>query len=175
VESELGRGSVFRVFLPLEEAGAEAPEEAGARTEEARRALRILVAEDNPVNQLLARKLLETRGHDVDVVSDGRRAVEAVGAGGYDLVLMDVQMPEMDGYEAARRIRANGGRLPIVAMTANAMEGDRERCLESGMDGYLSKPVSVEALAALIGSVERGGYREAVQARKSPSGSTSAQ
>jgi CheY-like chemotaxis protein len=123
------------------------------------RPLRVLLAEDNAVNQKLATRLLEKQGHQVTVVPNGKEAVEAVRRGGYDLVLMDVQMPEMDGFEATAAIRqqeaATGGRMPIVAMTAHAMKGDRERCLEAGMDGYVSKPIQprelIEAIAKAMG------------------------
>jgi PAS domain S-box-containing protein len=113
---------------------------------ETRPKLRILLAEDNPVNQKLAARILEKEGHEVVVVANGRDAVAAVESGAtFDLVLMDVQMPEMDGIQATRAIRAleagRGTRIPIVAMTAHAMKGDREQCLEAGMDGYLSKPI----------------------------------
>ncbi|MCI0354475.1 MAG: response regulator [Acidobacteria bacterium] len=121
--------------------------------------LRILVAEDNPVNQKLAVRLLERRGHKVEVANNGREALEALQQEAFDLLLMDVQMPEMGGLEATARIREkekqSGGHIPIVAMTAHAMKGDRERCLEAGMDGYVSKPVrkndlfeAIEAAAA---------------------------
>jgi CheY-like chemotaxis protein len=117
-----------------------------------RHPLRILLAEDNTVNQQLALLLLESMGYRADVVSNGVEAVEALNRLPYDLVLMDVQMPEMDGLEATRRIRADGPspQPRIVAMTANAMQGDREACLTAGMDDYLAKPIRPEQLAAAI-------------------------
>jgi signal transduction histidine kinase/CheY-like chemotaxis protein len=112
--------------------------------------LRVLLAEDNLINQKLATRLLEQRGFVVDLAVNGLEAVRLYQSGDYDLILMDVMMPEMDGLEAARQIRADsrgqGGRIPIIAMTANAMEGDRERCLESGMDGYVAKPIKVSQM-----------------------------
>jgi signal transduction histidine kinase/DNA-binding response OmpR family regulator len=111
---------------------------------------RILVAEDNEVNQKVARALLAKLGYTCDVESDGLRAIAALERGAYDLVLMDCQMPECDGYEATRRLRATGLRTPIVAMTANSMTGDREKCVEAGMDDFLSKPVSPAALKAIL-------------------------
>ncbi|MGH9648930.1 MAG: response regulator, partial [Terriglobales bacterium] len=126
-------------------------------------ALRILVAEDNPVNQKLAVRLLEKRGHTVEVANNGSEALEALGKKPFDLVLMDVQMPEMGGLEATARIREKerqaGGHIPIVAMTAHAMKGDRERCLEAGMDGYVSKPVRkndlFEAIEAAVSADQK--------------------
>lgn len=116
--------------------------------------LHILVAEDNAVNQQIARRLLEKRGHTVVVVGDGRAAVDRLEKETFDLVLMDVQMPVMDGVEATAAIRAReqqtGGWLPIIAMTAHAMKGDREKYLGAGMDGYISKPVQKEALWDLV-------------------------
>jgi CheY-like chemotaxis protein len=108
----------------------------------------VLLVEDNPVNQKLAARMLQKAGVRCDVAGNGREALAAVERASYDLVLMDCQMPEMDGFEATRLIRAReretGGHLRIVAMTANAMQGDRERCLEAGMDDYLSKPIKVD-------------------------------
>lgn len=119
---------------------------------EATSARRILVVEDNPVNQLVASGLLEALGYHVDVADDGLAALEVLAGGGYDLVLMDVQMPRRDGYAATRAIRAGetDTRLPIVAMTAAAVEGERERCLAAGMDDFLTKPVDPRALAATL-------------------------
>ena len=121
-------------------------------------ALRILLAEDNPVNQIVATRLLERWGHHVTVANNGREAVAAVLEGSFDLVLMDLQMPEMDGLEAAAAIRRRespAARVPIFAMTAHAMKGDRERCLAAGMNGYVAKPVRVaeleQALRAAVG------------------------
>ncbi|MGD0301085.1 MAG: ATP-binding protein [Bryobacteraceae bacterium] len=118
--------------------------------------LDILLAEDNSVNQLVARRLLEKQGHSVTLVADGRGAVEAFENATFDLILMDVQMPEMDGYEttAAIRAREDGrSRTPILALTAHAMSGDRERCLQAGMDGFISKPIQLSELVDAIADV----------------------
>jgi CheY-like chemotaxis protein/HPt (histidine-containing phosphotransfer) domain-containing protein len=114
------------------------------------RSLRILVAEDNLINRAVATGILEKQGHVLVHAANGREAVEAFKDGAFDLILMDVQMPEMDGFEATRRIReleeATGGHITIAAMTAHAMAGDRERCLAAGMDDYVSKPLRKEDL-----------------------------
>ena len=116
--------------------------------------LRILLAEDNAVNQRLASRLLEKRGHSVVVAGDGREALEALERGSFDLVFMDVQMPVMDGLEATAAIRkkegASGIHLPVVALTAHAMKGDREKCLAGGMDGYLAKPIRPQELDEIL-------------------------
>jgi len=121
---------------------------------EARAAVRarILVAEDNQINQQVALGILQRLGHHADIAANGLEAVDAVRRLPYDLVLMDCQMPEMDGFEATREIRSRerDAHLTIIAMTANAMQGDRERCLAAGMDDYLSKPVSVDKLATML-------------------------
>jgi CheY-like chemotaxis protein len=115
---------------------------------------RVLLVEDVVVNQMLATRILEKAGHMVTVASDGQQALTALEKGNFDVVLMDVQMPDMDGFEATRRVREreaqSGGHVPIVAMTAFAMSGDREKCIDAGMDGYLAKPIrSSELLAAI--------------------------
>ena len=140
-----------------ESAVTERPEAPAPVREQADRSLKVLLAEDNPVNQKFAVRTIEKAGHTVVVTNNGREAVEAWKQGGHDVVLMDVQMPEMDGFEATGRIRElekdQGRRTPIIAMTANAMKGDKERCLEAGMDGYISKPVKRQILFAEINRV----------------------
>ena len=117
----------------------------------------ILLAEDNLVNQKITTRMLEKLGHAVTVVSNGREALDAIGRQTFDLILMDIQMPEMSGFEATETIRrqerGSGRHLPIIALTAHAMDGDRERCLESGMDGYISKPARGAELSRAIGSL----------------------
>ena len=125
-----------------------------------KRPLRLLLAEDNPVNQKLGLTLLARWGHTVVVANNGREAVQAHQKQPFDLVLMDVQMPEMDGFEATAVIRAwergAATHTPIVAMTAHAMKGDREHCLEMGMDGYVSKPLQARLLFEVIESLGAG-------------------
>ncbi len=128
---------------------------------ERRPSLRILLADDNPLNCRLAVLMLEKAGHVIDVVEDGAAAIEAVRAEPYDLVLMDVQMPEVDGLEATRRIRqlpiAQAG-VPVIAITANAMAGDDQRCLAAGMNDYITKPID---RARLLSTVARWGHARA--------------
>src|SRR6185503_21222373 len=127
--------------------------------------LQVLLAEDNPVNQRLAASLLERRGHKVTIAANGREAVAAIERAPFDVVLMDVQMPEMGGFDATAAIRAleHGGEshVPIVAMTAHAMKGDRERCLDAGMDEYLTKPLDPRQLCALVEQMADGHYAAA--------------
>jgi CheY-like chemotaxis protein len=116
----------------------------------------VLVAEDNAINRLVAEGLLDSLGYEVQTVETGRQAVEAVRAAPYDLVLMDLHMPELDGFAATAAIRqqertaGQQRRLPIVALTADALAGDAEKSLAAGMDGHLSKPLTVERLAAVV-------------------------
>jgi len=138
--------AIFTVMgTSLREAAAMA-----ARPAQATRSLKILLAEDNLVNQRLASRLLEKQGHQVTIVPDGVQALAAFDKHEFDVILMDVQMPELDGFEATIQIRAreqgHGRHVPIVAMTAHAMKGDRERCLAVGMDGYISKPIQPQEL-----------------------------
>ena len=120
-------------------------------------ALRVLVVDDNAVNRVIAVRLIQKQGHIAEAAASGPAALEAIKHESFHVVLMDVQMPEMDGFEATRAIRANesstGGHLPVIALTAHAMEGDRERCLAAGMDGYVSKPINPQALEAAIQAV----------------------
>jgi signal transduction histidine kinase len=162
VESALGQGTTFHLSLPLVlptasiPLGALAPQGCSAGDVASIRA-HILLAEDNPVNQKVASAMLERLGCEVTLANDGREVLRLFGETRFDLVLMDCQMPNLDGYGATREIRALEGsssHTPIVAMTANAMQGDRETCLRAGMDGYVSKPVSIlrltEALVQLL-------------------------
>jgi CheY-like chemotaxis protein len=168
VESEPGRGSTFWFLLPArvpdtppDEATA-APAEAAehAATPTPAGAGRILIVEDNPVNQMVAMRAVNGLGYTAEVVGGGQAALEAGEKRRFDAILMDCQMPGMDGYEAAREIRLRerdaapgspwDGHVPIIAMTATAIEGDRQKCLRSGMDDYLPKPFRLAALSAIL-------------------------
>jgi signal transduction histidine kinase/CheY-like chemotaxis protein len=154
-----GVGSRFHFTLPVRRLPAPASAKSNntsAKTSETP-PLAILLAEDNPVNQRLAVFVLNKMGHTVTVVSTGREAVDAIARTPFDLAILDVQMPEMDGMEATKVVRSteqtSRRRLPIIAMTAHAMQGDRERCLQAGMDGYVAKPINLRALATEISQV----------------------
>ncbi|MBI3279913.1 MAG: response regulator [Acidobacteria bacterium] len=154
-ESEAGRGSTFWFTVPfaLGPSGPARKTEPEPARKLAEDNIRVLLAEDNEVNRRVAVRALEQAGWQVDTACNGRVAVEAMGRGAYDVVLMDIQMPDMDGFEATARIRSLEGtarRTPIIAMTANAMSGDRERCLQAGMDDYLSKPVRPDQLRRAV-------------------------
>jgi len=122
-----------------------------------KRVLRILLAEDNPTDQEITGKMLKMLGHCVDTVENGAEAVAAAGRVDYDLFIMDVQMPEMDGFETARAIRKlwpSGDQPKIIAITAYALKGDREKCLDAGMDDYISKPVKLDDLEEMLAKIE---------------------
>jgi two-component system sensor histidine kinase/response regulator len=152
----LDAGSTFWFSIPL--VAADAPEPAAVASRdpmEHRRhdGARILVAEDNPVNQLVAVRILEKLGYRADVAANGSEAVDALMRIDYAAVLMDCQMPEMDGFEATREIRRRQGtrrRTPVIAMTAAAAREDRDRCVEADMDDYVSKPVRTEELGRVL-------------------------
>jgi CheY-like chemotaxis protein len=156
LESQPGKGTTFEFLVPcripdVQDSGNCCQDTAPDAPESP---LRILLAEDNPVNQKVASRLLESQGHTVVVASNGRDAVAAAGREAFDVILMDVQMPEMDGFQATAAIRAAEGassrHVPIIAMTAHAMSGDRDRCLAAGMDGYVAKPLQLNELFKAI-------------------------
>ncbi len=161
VESTLGKGSTFWFAIPLVVADENATpvnlyeENARDRESEVSKDLRILAADDHPVNQLFIRKLLERFGFThIDLAENGKEALEMIEKNKYDIVLMDCQMPEIDGYQATSMLREiekeTGQHLPVIALTANAMVGDRAKCLKAGMDDYLSKPIKPDKLIAML-------------------------
>jgi CheY-like chemotaxis protein len=119
--------------------------------------LNILIAEDNAIGQLMLARLLEKEGHRVTIVSDGGAVMEALSTSGFELILMDIQMPELDGLQVTRKVRAmekeSGRHVPIVAMTAHATEADKQRCREAGMDDFVSKPIDVRDLLQVVAQV----------------------
>jgi PAS domain S-box-containing protein len=174
VESAPGAGSTFRFTAQFEAAAlsGQAPSrEPNTVSPAFKRKLSILLAEDHATNRELMVRVLRARGHEVVTVSNGLEAVRSFSAGKYDLVLMDVQMPEMDGFEATRAIRwlQQGRHVPIVALTASAMSGDREMCLQAGMNGYLSKPLAVPKLDEMLESVATGAFSEDPAENPAPS------
>jgi PAS domain S-box-containing protein len=173
VESEVGRGTRFELVLPFAPAdNAPAPRPLQAPPPRVVRALKILVADDNLTNRRVAAGLLSKVGHVIVTVEDGRQALTAIAKEKFDLVLMDVQMPEMDGLEATRRLRAAetamGGHLPVIALTAQAMQGDREKCLEAGADGYAAKPINMNELLATIEGLMGGSAEQAPPSEARP-------
>jgi CheY-like chemotaxis protein len=173
LESEEGEGSTFWFTAVFEKqpTGSGSADEKSAKIwgegaiersvaeptipENDKQKIRILVAEDNPVNQKVAQAMLRKMGLRADVVADGQEAVNALQTVPYDLVLMDCQMPEMDGLEATLCIRQEGSkalnpRIPIIAMTASTMQGDREKCIQAGMNDFIAKPVQIRELAEIL-------------------------
>ena len=154
-ESAEGEGSTFTLSLPVQVAThheVDAPQPA-EMTDELRPGLRILVAEDNPSNQRIIDYFLRPIGADVTIVGDGQQALEALSISPFDLVLMDMQMPVMDGLEATRRLRASGGvnaRIPVLALTANVMEAQRQACFDAGMTGHIAKPIDARLLLTSV-------------------------
>jgi PAS domain S-box-containing protein len=152
VDSIEGVGSTFWFELPLPADQKNDPQKINSKNVVtlSSRKLRILIAEDNNVNSLIARKMVEKLGHTVNLVANGREAIEALQLAPYDLILMDCQMPEMDGFAATQAIRSAKNNIQIIAMTAHAMAGDRERCLAVGMDDYVTKPMKIEDIYSVI-------------------------
>jgi CheY-like chemotaxis protein len=156
VQSQLGAGSTFEFTAWFEKLRGAFEPEAQKAPEPGVRALSVLVAEDNAVNRRLIEALLQSAGHHVTSALNGKQALALVESQIFDLVLMDVEMPEMSGLEATAAIRQSeliGAHVPIYALTAHALSGDRERCLAGGMDGYLSKPVNMDELLRVIAEV----------------------
>jgi CheY-like chemotaxis protein/HPt (histidine-containing phosphotransfer) domain-containing protein len=157
VKRNVLRRMLVRLFDAPAEAVCAAPTQGSEQSSVDGQPVRVLVAEDNPTNQKVALSMLKRLGHRADAVANGREALKALQLIPYDLVLMDVQMPEMDGLEATRRFRAleagTGRRLPIIAMTAHASTTDRDRCLSAGMDDFVTKPVQRETLGKTIAAV----------------------
>ncbi len=160
VESELNKGSLFWATIPLKKVTQAEQIDVNQPEQPLKEAIllgndkKVLVAEDNKLNQLLARKILEREGFEVEIASNGLEAVQAFQNNNYAFILMDIQMPEMDGYETTRTIRAleqkSGGHIPIIALTASALDVARELCLKAGMDEYVSKPVDKDKLFTAI-------------------------
>jgi CheY-like chemotaxis protein len=158
IESRPGDGATFEFVVPFQSAPDDTETGSTHAVESALPgALRILLAEDNIVNQKVAKRLLEKSGHSVLAVANGKEALAAIQKESFDVVLIDIQMPEMDGFEATAQIRASeehqSFHLPILALTAHAMSGDRERCVAAGMDGYVSKPLQTAELLQALADV----------------------
>jgi CheY-like chemotaxis protein len=159
VRSAQLRDAILNLFGHAGDVAAMRDAGAGLTAPVAQRSLRLVVADDNVVNQMILQRILEKLGHTVTLAANGQEAFDIVCAGTFDLVLMDVQMPVMDGLASTAAIRraerASGSHLPIVAVTAHAMQGDKERFLAAGMDGYISKPIEraelLDAIATAIG------------------------
>jgi CheY-like chemotaxis protein len=151
VRSRVGEGSVFWLRVPLRPVAQSSSGRAGSNGGGANGEA-VLLAEDNPVNQRVAQKMLQKLGYRVELAGNGAQAVEAAARASFAAILMDCQMPVMDGYEATREIRRRLGAAapPIIALTANAMPQDRQRCLSTGMSDYLAKPVELAVMADML-------------------------
>jgi signal transduction histidine kinase/CheY-like chemotaxis protein len=156
VDSKAGQGSTFTFTVRAEQKVGIVSRDVTEVSPKTLASLRILVAEDNKVNQTVVSRMLERAGHTVVIAANGQEAVELCASAEFDLILMDVHMPVLDGFDATARIRSKGIRTPLIALTANAMDGDRERCLLAGMDGYISKPVSRDVLLDTIAQFTGG-------------------
>jgi CheY-like chemotaxis protein len=180
VQSQMGAGTTFEFTAWLDKVqGAFEPK--SAHGEVCTRSLSVLVAEDNAVNRRLIETVLQSAGHHVTAVSDGKKAADLCETQVFDLILMDIEMPEMNGLEATRVIREcepRNARVPIYALTAHALAGDSDRCLSGGMDGYISKPINVDELLKILEALAESrsptevsptGLAEAVRARSAPS------
>jgi len=164
VESQLDKGSTFHFTILADVATVNPVSRMEARTEKERshvvdqsQDLRILLAEDNIVNQMVMSRMLNKLGYHADLATNGVEVLRSLENQSYDLILMDVQMPEIDGFEATRAIRKrwlSGDQPKIIAITAYALKGDREKCLDAGMDGYMSKPVKLDDLSEILASVK---------------------
>ena len=168
LESEQGKGTIFTVRIPFTVVSGRVAADGGGRLTEIppdSPGGAILLVEDEYINTTLAVTLLEQAGYQVSVASSGREAVTSWQAGQFDCILMDIQMPDMDGLEATRRIRKieqeRGGHITIIAMTAHAMEEDRAQCLAAGMDDYIAKPIDAASLLALLRKYLSSGGRPA--------------
>ena len=153
--SKVGEGATFWFSLSFESSDRNPLQGKQKNIEEDKETAKILLVEDNPVNQMVIKALLKKIGYHIDIANDGQKAIEQLQQKRYDLVLMDLQMPIIDGLEATRYIRANpltilNNTLPIIAVTANAREGCRDKCIDAGMDDYMTKPVSREEMGAML-------------------------
>jgi PAS domain S-box-containing protein len=172
-QSELWDAIVTALNVPGRQKARAPASAAASRRAKARQPLRVLLAEDNPVNQEVALRLLERRGHSVIVAENGKLALTAIERHKFDLVLMDVQMPEMGGLEATQLIRekekSTSEHLPILAMTAHAMQGDRERCIAAGMDGYLAKPIDPKSFLQTVEGISQRAAQSETTAKETSS------
>ena len=164
VESEVGSGSRFHLSLPFLISGDRAGTGRQSEERDLPENMKVLLAEDDPTSSLFVQRSLEKAGHAVTAVTNGKKALDALREGVFDVVLMDVQMPVLDGLEAVEAIRrgdaGEGNRLiPVIALTAHAMAGDRARFLAAGMSGYAAKPVDIDELYKVLASVCGGGTR----------------